>query len=53
MLAFGVEDSRLEAALASAFEKDGWEKVTRLYRTGEIDDERRWVRGSGWSLAYS
>jgi protein-L-isoaspartate(D-aspartate) O-methyltransferase len=49
----GARDEVSEAALANAFEKGGWEKVTRLYRTGEIDDERCWVRGSGWSLAYS
>lgn len=47
----GASDDPSEAALARAFEKGGWEKVTRLYRTGEIGEESCWVRGPGWSLA--
>src|SRR6266403_5513674 len=31
----------------------GWQKVTRLYRDQEIPEERCWVRGAGWCLAYS
>jgi protein-L-isoaspartate(D-aspartate) O-methyltransferase len=38
--------------IASAFEKGGWEKVTRLYRTTAIEDEHCWVRGTDWALAY-
>lgn len=49
----GARDEVSEAALTKAFEKGGWEKVTRLYRTEEIEDERCWVRGTDWSLAYS
>ncbi len=49
----GARDELSEAALASAFEKGGWEKVTRLYRTDGIVQERCWVRGPGWALAYS
>ncbi|MCH8269184.1 MAG: methyltransferase domain-containing protein [Acidobacteria bacterium] len=49
----GARDAVSEAALAKAFEKGGWEKVTRLYRTEEIEEERCWVRGPDWSLAYS
>jgi protein-L-isoaspartate(D-aspartate) O-methyltransferase len=49
----GARDEQSEAALVSAFKAGGWDKVTRLYRTDEISDERCWVRGAGWSLAYS
>ena len=49
----GARDEVSEAALANGFEKGGWEKVTRLYRTREIEEERCWVRGPDWSLAYS
>jgi len=49
----GARDEVSEAALVKAFNLGGWEKVTRLYRTGEIAEERCWVRGPGWSLAYS
>ena len=48
----GSRDEVSERALADAFEKGGWEKVTRLYRGEEIPDERCWVRGPGWCLAY-
>lgn len=50
---FGARDRVSEAALSNAFEKGGWEKVTRLYRTEEIEYERCWVRGPDWTLAYS
>ena len=48
----GSRDEVSERALSEAFEKGGWEKVTRLYRDREIPDERCWVRGPGWCLAY-
>jgi protein-L-isoaspartate(D-aspartate) O-methyltransferase len=48
----GSRDEVSERALADAFEKGGWQKVTRLYRGEEIPDERCWVRGPGWCLAY-
>jgi protein-L-isoaspartate(D-aspartate) O-methyltransferase len=48
----GSRDEVSERALADAFEKGGWQKVTRLYRGEEIADERCWVRGPGWCLAY-
>jgi protein-L-isoaspartate(D-aspartate) O-methyltransferase len=48
----GSRDEVSERALADAFEKGGWQKVTRLFRDQEIPDERCWVRGPGWSLAY-
>ena len=49
----GSRDEVSERALADAFAKGGWQKVTRLYRDQEIPEERCWLRGSGWCLAYS
>jgi protein-L-isoaspartate(D-aspartate) O-methyltransferase len=49
----GSRDEVSERALAEAFAKKGWEKVTRLYRDQAIPEERCWLRGSGWCLAYS
>jgi protein-L-isoaspartate(D-aspartate) O-methyltransferase len=49
----GSRDEASERALADAFEKRGWQRVTRLYRDQEIPAERCWLRGSGWCLAYS
>jgi protein-L-isoaspartate(D-aspartate) O-methyltransferase len=49
----GNRDQVSEHALAESFAKGGWQKVTRLYRNQEIPEERCWVRGSGWCLAYS
>jgi protein-L-isoaspartate(D-aspartate) O-methyltransferase len=49
----GSRDQASERALAEAFAKGGWQKVTRLYRDQEIPEERCWLRGSGWCLAYS
>lgn len=49
----GSRDQVSEHALAEAFAKGGWQKVTRLYRDQEIPEERCWIRGSGWCLAYS
>jgi protein-L-isoaspartate(D-aspartate) O-methyltransferase len=49
----GSRDEVSEQALAEAFARQGWQRVTRLYRHQDIPEERCWVRGSGWSLAYS
>ena len=49
----GSRDEVSERALAEAFAKQGWQRVTRLYRHQDIPEERCWVRGPGWSLAYS
>jgi protein-L-isoaspartate(D-aspartate) O-methyltransferase len=49
----GSRDEVSEHALAEAFAKGGWQQVTRLYRDQEIPEERCWLRGSGWCLAYS
>jgi len=50
---FGGRDQASESALKEAFERGGWEKVTRLYRSEQIEADRCWVRGPDWSLAYS
>jgi protein-L-isoaspartate(D-aspartate) O-methyltransferase len=49
----GNRDEVSEHALAGAFAKGGWRNVTRLYRNQEIPEERCWVSGAGWCLAYS
>ena len=49
----GSRDEASERALAAAFAKGGWQKVTRLYRGEEIPEDRRWLSGAGWCLAYS
>jgi protein-L-isoaspartate(D-aspartate) O-methyltransferase len=48
----GSRDEVSERALAEAFANGGIGKVTRLYRDQEIPEERCWLRGPGWSLAY-
>ncbi|MBR0869740.1 methyltransferase domain-containing protein [Bradyrhizobium tropiciagri] len=48
----GGRNEASEKALAEAFARGAWEKVTRLYRNRDVPDERCWVRGDGWCLAY-
>ena len=48
----GARDAASEAALAAAFAKGGWERVTRLYRSDGVPEERCWLRAPGWCLAY-
>lgn len=49
----GVRDQASEAALAAAFEKGGWNGVTRLVRDNSVADmDQCWVRGPGWCLAF-
>jgi protein-L-isoaspartate(D-aspartate) O-methyltransferase len=48
----GGEDGS-DAALAAALERGGAKEVTRLYRRSDIPEERCWLRGNGWCLAYS
>jgi protein-L-isoaspartate(D-aspartate) O-methyltransferase len=48
----GSRDEASERALAKAFAKKGWEKVTRLYRHRKIPAPRCWLQGEGWCLAY-
>jgi protein-L-isoaspartate(D-aspartate) O-methyltransferase len=49
----GSRDEASERALAEAFANGGWQQVRRLYRDQEIPDQRCWLRGPGWCLAYS
>jgi protein-L-isoaspartate(D-aspartate) O-methyltransferase len=49
----GNRDAVSERALAEAFTRGGWQQVTRLYRNQEVPEERSWLRGSGWCLAYN
>jgi protein-L-isoaspartate(D-aspartate) O-methyltransferase len=47
-------DEAADAALVEALEKGEAKNVTRLYRGGaDIPEERCWLRGEGWCLAYS
>jgi len=48
----GGRDDASEAALDAALRKGGWRAVTRLYRTGNLPDDRCWLRGHRWALAY-
>ena len=45
-------DPESEAPLSAAFEKGGWERVTRLYRHDEVPADRAWLSAPGWCLAY-
>jgi protein-L-isoaspartate(D-aspartate) O-methyltransferase len=49
----GARDAESERALAAAFEKGGWEQVTRLYRRGDLPDEQCWLNAPDWALAYA
>ena len=49
----GARDAESERAPAAAFEKGGWERVTRLYRRGALRDEGCWLEGPDWVLAYA
>jgi protein-L-isoaspartate(D-aspartate) O-methyltransferase len=48
----GSRDTTSERALAEAFAKGGWQRVARLYRNQEVPEERSWLSGPGWCLAY-
>ncbi|MBZ9653981.1 protein-L-isoaspartate O-methyltransferase family protein [Phyllobacterium lublinensis] len=48
----GMRDAQSEQALASAFADADLRRVSRLYRTDDIPDERCWLKGDGWCLAY-
>ena len=49
----GARDETSEAALAEAFRKGDWKRVTCLYRNNDdVPDDRCWLRGPGWCLAY-
>ena len=46
----GARDKTAETALAAAFDKGGWNAVTRLVRGEGVTQERCWLRGRGWCL---
>ena len=48
----GARDPGSEAALSVALANGRRDEVTRLYRREQIPDERCWLRGATWSLAY-
>ena len=49
----GNRDEASEAALASAFERGEMLRVQRLYRNPEmVSDDRCWLRGRDWCLAF-
>jgi protein-L-isoaspartate(D-aspartate) O-methyltransferase len=48
----GARDAESERALAAAFDKGGWDRVTRLYRSGDVPAVRCWLKGPDWCLAY-
>jgi protein-L-isoaspartate(D-aspartate) O-methyltransferase len=48
----GARDAESERALGAALDKGGWERVTRLYRSGDVPEEQCWLKGPGWALAY-
>lgn len=48
----GGRDDASEAALAGAFKNGRWREVTRLYRTDAVSEDRCWLRGQGWCLAF-
>jgi protein-L-isoaspartate(D-aspartate) O-methyltransferase len=47
-----ASDPAADAALSAALESGGAKKVTRLYRRDDIAQERVWLKGQGWCLAY-
>jgi protein-L-isoaspartate(D-aspartate) O-methyltransferase len=49
----GARDESSDAALAQAFQRGGERNVKRLYRTGDIPEERCWVRTPSWSLTQN
>jgi protein-L-isoaspartate(D-aspartate) O-methyltransferase len=48
----GARDAESERALVAAFEKGGWDRVTRLYRRGDVPEEQCWLKAPDWCLAY-
>jgi len=49
----GARDAESERALVGALEKGGWDRVTRLYRCGDVPEEQCWLKGPDWCLAYA
>lgn len=48
-----ARDPAAAAALVGALAAGGQERVTALHRSDLLDEERVWLRGSGWCLAYA
>ena len=48
----GARDAESERALVVALDKGGWDRVTRFYRRGDVPEERCWLKGPDWCLAY-
>jgi protein-L-isoaspartate(D-aspartate) O-methyltransferase len=48
----GARDADSERALVAALEKGNWDRVTRLYRRGDMPEEQCWLKGPDWCLAY-
>jgi protein-L-isoaspartate(D-aspartate) O-methyltransferase len=48
----GSRDEMSERALCRALQSGRWHEVTRLYRTGDIADERAFLKAPDWCLAY-
>lgn len=49
----GNRSEEAERALAKALANGRWHEVTRLHRSNDIPDDRCWLKGQSWSLAYS
>lgn len=49
----GQRDEDANQALAAAFQNGGFERITRLYRHTDIDDDQVWLKGDNWTLAFS
>lgn len=45
-----AREKSAEAALAAAFERGGWQSVTRLVRSESVSEGECWLRGERWSL---
>jgi protein-L-isoaspartate(D-aspartate) O-methyltransferase len=48
----GARDAESERALAAAFEKGDWGRVTRLLRRSDVPEEQCWLKGPDWCLVY-
>jgi protein-L-isoaspartate(D-aspartate) O-methyltransferase len=46
----GARDAESERALVAAFEKGGWDRVTRLFRRGDVPEDQCWLKGPDWCL---
>ncbi|SFV11350.1 protein-L-isoaspartate(D-aspartate) O-methyltransferase [Methylobacterium sp. 174MFSha1.1] len=49
----GTRDPEAEQALARALAAGGQDDVRMLHRTDALPDDRCWLRGPGWCLAYT